>query len=254
MSADLNGQAALITGGTSGIGLATAALLLRRGAKVAVNGRDAARGRSALAKLRTISKEVVFIQGDVSRHHDCRRIVQKTAERFGRLDIVVNSAGVYLEKLIADTSETELQNVMATNINGPYFIAKFAAPQMRKAGGGAIINIASDAGLKGNLACTAYCAAKGAVVAFTKALALELAPYGIRVNCVCPGDVATAMLAQQLSAAPDFSQSAAINGLYPLGRVAQPEEVAQVICFLASPAASYVTGAIWTVDGGLTAR
>ena len=160
-----------------------------------------------------------------------------------------------MEKSIAETTVSNLHSVISTNIEGTYFITKFSVPELRKAVSGAIINISSDAGLKGNLLCTAYCAAKGAIIAFTKALALEVAPYGIRVNCICPGDVATPMLERQLSEANDPKQYVeSLKFLYPLGRIANPEEVAQVVCFLASNAASFVTGAIWTVDGGLTAR
>lgn len=254
MLAEWKGKVILITGGTSGIGLATAELLLKQGAKVVINGRDAAKGQQLLETRQKSDKELLFIQGDVAVHDDCRQIVRQTVEHFGRLDVVVNSAGVYLEKLIAETTEADFQTVLDTNMKGTYFICKFAVPQMRKAGGGAIVNIASDAGLRGNLLCTAYCAAKGAVVAFTKALSLEAAPYGIRVNCVCPGDVATPLLDKQLAAAADSRQCLEeMKQMYPLGRIGTPEEVAQVICFLASPAAAFVTGAIWTVDGGLTA-
>lgn len=251
----LKGKAVLITGGTSGIGLATAELLAKQNALVAINGRDASKGLQALEKIKRISPQAFFVQGNVSRYNECRRIVRQTVEHFGKLDIVVNSAGVYLEKAVADMNEADLHYVMDANFAGTYWICQFAAHELRKAEGGAIVNISSDAGLRGNLLCTAYCAAKGAVVAFTKALALELAPYNVRVNCVCPGDVATPMLEQQLSGAKDSQQCIEeIKNLYPLGRIGTPEEVAKVICFLASPATAFVTGAIWAVDGGLTAR
>ena len=156
---------------------------------------------------------------------------------------------------MTETTAEDLQIVVGTNFSGTYFISRFAVPALRKAGGGVIVNISSDAGLKGNLLCTAYCAAKGAVIAFTKALALEVAPYGIRVNCVCPGDVATPLFERQLSqAANPYEYMETLKNLYPIGRIATPAEIAQVVCFLASSAASFVTGAIWTVDGGLTAR
>jgi NAD(P)-dependent dehydrogenase (short-subunit alcohol dehydrogenase family) len=253
MTGEMKGKVALITGGTSGIGLAAAGILLHRGAQVAIIGRNAGRGKAALASL-TTSVGAVFIQGDVSLAGECEKVVQQTVDQFGRLDVVVNSAGLYLEKLIAETTDSDLQAIINTNLSGTYFISKYTIPELRKAGGGSVVNISSDAGLKGNLLCTAYCAAKGAVIAFTKALALETAPYGIRVNCVCPGDVATPMFERQLAEVSDPRQYyESVRNLYPLGRIATAEEVAQVVYFLASPAASFVTGAIWTVDGGLTA-
>lgn len=250
----MRNKVALITGGTSGIGLAAAKILASQGVKAVIIGRNKARGLQALSWLQESEQNIVFIQGDISASESCQHIVSQAAEHFGRIDIVINSAGIYLEKAIADMTDKDYLSIMNSNLSGTYWIAKFAATELRKVNGGAIINISSDAGLRGNTLCTAYCAAKGAVVVFTKSLALEMSPYNIRVNCVCPSDVATPMLERQLSeAANPQKYLAEMKNLYPLGRIATPEEVAQVICFLASPAASFVTGAIWTVDGGLTA-
>jgi NAD(P)-dependent dehydrogenase (short-subunit alcohol dehydrogenase family) len=254
MSDDFKDKVVLITGGTSGIGLAAAEIFLKRGACVALAGRCSDKGMQALADLAEYGNKVWYVKGNVAICKDCQLIIQQAVEHFGRLDVVVNSAGIYLEKAIADVTEEDYERVMDTNIKGTYFIAKFAVTELRKTGAGAIINVSSDAGMNGNLLCSTYCASKGAVNTFTKALALELAPYSIRVNAVCPGDIHTPLLDEQLkdsgNVEKDLKEMASI---YPLGRIGRPEEVANVIAFLASDKASFITGALWAIDGGLTA-
>lgn len=254
MKLDFAGKSVLITGGTSGIGLAAARMFLAAGSVVALTGRDKDRGREALSNLSDLSGAAFFINGDVTDVAACERIVREAVELFGgRLDVLVNCAGEYLEKPIEETTESEFDRIMAVNAKGTYFVSQAAVPSLKRSRG-VVVNVSSDAGLTGNINCTAYCAAKGAVTLFTKALALELAPHGIRVNCVCPGDIDTPLLARQLSAA-DNPQALRrdMESIYPLGRIGTPEEVASVILFLASDAASFVTGAAWSVDGGLTA-
>jgi NAD(P)-dependent dehydrogenase (short-subunit alcohol dehydrogenase family) len=250
----MKNKVVLLTGGTSGIGLEAARLFLERGAKVVLAGRSAGRGRKALQILSAGASTdyMAFVAGDVRQTKDCEHIVQETVKCFGGIDILVNSAGIYMERSLEDTTEEEFISIMDTNVKGTYFMAKYAAAELKKRAG-CIVNVASDAGLQGNYLCTAYCASKGAVVLFTKALALEFAPK-VRVNCICPGDIATPLTETQLAAEP--SREAALremSSVYPLGRIGTVYEAASVIVFLASREAGFVTGAAWNVDGGITA-
>jgi NAD(P)-dependent dehydrogenase (short-subunit alcohol dehydrogenase family) len=252
MNLDFLGKVVLITGGTSGIGLAAARLFLYAGATVALMGRDRKKGNAALQLLSPLRAGATFFCGDVAQVGECDRVIRQVMIELGRLDVLVNSAGEYLEKPINATSETEFDQIMAVNMKGTYFMSKAAEIPLKR-NGGSVVNISSDAGLNGNVNCTAYCAAKGAVTLFTKALALEWAPYGVRVNCVCPGDIATPMLDRQVAAVDDPCEyRREMESLYPMGRIGTADEVAGVVLFLASDAASFVTGAAWSVDGGLT--
>jgi NAD(P)-dependent dehydrogenase (short-subunit alcohol dehydrogenase family) len=252
---DFSNRVFLITGGTSGIGLATAGMALKAGASVFLVGSTREKGAAAMNLLEPFGEKAYFYRADVSRVVQCATVLEKVAERFKTLDVVINSAGVFRSGFIDSVTEPEFDRIMDTNVKGTFFICKHALPLLRNSRHAAIINISSDAGLHGNRQCPDYTASKGAVTLLTKALALDLAHENIRVNCVCPGDIITPMLEEECEKQPD--QKAYLANLtdpYPAGRLGLPEEVASVVCFLASDAASFVTGAAWPIDGGITAQ
>lgn len=242
----------LISGGTSGIGLAAAKLFLQAGARVALMGRSEQRGETALQDLGA-GDRAIFVQGDVSRLADCRQALQQVSAKWAGLDVLVNSAGIYVEGAIENMTEEEIATVLDINVKGTYYLSQAAVPYLKESRGN-LVNVASDAGVHGNYYCSLYCASKGAVVMFTKALALELAGFGVRVNAIAPGDILTPLTEKQLQAAPNREDALReMASVYPLGRIGTAEEAAAAIKFLASPAAAFITGTILTVDGGLTA-
>lgn len=250
MNYGLEGKVVVISGGTSGIGLATARLMLADGARVLIVGRSTEKGLSALAALGECEGRVKYVQADIRTVAGCMLVADRVKEISGHADILVNSAGIYREQWLELVTEEEYAELMDVNVKGLVFLCQAIVPLFTEAGA-SIITIASDAALEGNYGCPIYCASKGAVVALTRALALDYAPR-IRVNCICPGDVATPMVEEQL-AAGDYTMEEMAE-LYPMERIGQAEEIAHVICSVASPANSYMTGAIIPVDGGLTAK
>jgi NAD(P)-dependent dehydrogenase (short-subunit alcohol dehydrogenase family) len=247
----LANKVALITGGASGIGRATAILFAQEGAAVAIADINAMQGQSAADEIGSAGGKAIFIPCDITHAGDCRAAVERTIAAFGGLHILFNNAGIIRRADVTNTTEEEWDRVMAVNVKSIFLMSKFAIPYMEKAGGGSIVNTSSGWGLKGGGNAVSYCASKGAVTNMTRAMAIDHGKQNIRVNAICPGDTDTPMLrdeARQLGQPEESFMAEAASR--PLGRYAQPIEIAQAVLYLASDAASYVTGAALVVDGG----
>ena len=247
----LTGKVALITGGASGIGRATAELFAREGAAVIIADVNSEVGNSVAAKVIASGGRAVFETADVTRATDCRCLLERAIQDFGKIDILFNNAGIMRRATVLDLREEDWDRVMAINVKSIYLLSREVIPHMQKNGGGSIINTASGWGLSGGPKAAVYCASKGAVVLLTKAMAVDHGPQNIRVNCICPGDTDTAMLrgeAKQVGA--DEANFMADAAKRPLGRVGSPEEIARAALYLASDASSFVTGTALVVDGG----
>ncbi|MDH3468431.1 MAG: SDR family oxidoreductase [Gammaproteobacteria bacterium] len=239
-----NGSAVLITGASRGIGKATAQEFLAGGARVAINGRTEASVAQAIKELGG-HERLEGAPGDVATAAGCEAVVGAAVEKLGGLDVLVNNAGVFTQTLMAETDEDLWDSLIDINVKGTYFCSRAALSALDNSGG-AIVNVASEAGLNGYAGITAYCTSKGAVVNLTRSMALELAPT-VRVNCVCPGVIDTDMARIGFA---DLSKEAEF---YPLKRIGTATEVAKGILYLASPDAGFITGAALAIDGGATA-
>jgi NAD(P)-dependent dehydrogenase (short-subunit alcohol dehydrogenase family) len=248
---DLSGSTALITGGTSGIGRATAELFASLGAAVAFTGRDTDRGTEVSELIRAAGGEALFLPADVRSAADCARAVEETLAAFGRIDVLVNNAGTYVPNDTVGCTEEEWDQQVDTSLKGTFLMSKAVLPHMIERGGGAIVNNASGWGLVGGAEAVAYCAAKGGIVVMTKAMAIDHGPQGIRVNAVCPGDTETPMeYADAERKGWTWERYEEWASERPLGRMGTAEEVAKAILFLASDESSFITGTALPVDGG----
>jgi NAD(P)-dependent dehydrogenase (short-subunit alcohol dehydrogenase family) len=244
-------KVALVTGGSSGIGEATATLFAREGAKVVMTGRNPERGRALVRRIADSGGEAMFLRSDVRRQGDCVNAVEKTISRFHRLDILFNNAGVFYPHTVVDCTEEEWDLQMDINLKGVFLMAKAVLPHMIGQRSGVIINNSSGWGLAGGDSAVAYCASKGGVVLLTKAMAIDHGPQGVRVNCICPGDTQTPMLPEDARRRGlQWETYLEACGQRPLGRIGTAEEIAKAALFLACDDSSFMTGAALVVDGG----
>ena len=241
----LNGKVAIVTGSGSGLGKATAKLLSQEGAKLVLVGRRKAPLDETLAELQ--GKEGLVIQADVSKSMDAKRIIDETVRRFGKLDILVNNAGVEApQKSITELTEEEWDYVIDINLKGVFLCSKFAIPAMKKNGRGVITNVASNWGIISAPQASVYCASKAGVILLTKATAIDVAPHGITVNCICPGDVDAGMELRDLARFAEERRNAIVPKLIPV------EQIAHAILYLVSDTATMTTGTTLIIDNGST--
>jgi len=249
----LEGKVAIVTGATDGIGKAIALMFAKEGAKVMMIGRDEAKGRAALKEVRECG-EATYFKVDVSNSLQIKKMVEETIQEYGRIDILVNNAALCPAGTVLSTSEETWDQVIDTNLKGVFLCSKYAIPYMQKNGGGAIVNIGSINSLMAMENEAAYDASKGGVLMLTKAIALDFAKANIRVNCILPGAIETAMLRASLGTSPDPTKARQwITSKHPVGRTGKPDEIAEAALFLASDSSSFITGAAIPVDGGILA-
>lgn len=252
MNRELEGKISLITGGTSGIGRDTSVLFAKAGAKVVVAGRREAEGNEVVQAIRAQGGDAIFVKADVSRAADVEMLVAKIVEKYGRLDIAFNNAGIEgVWVPIFEQSEEDWDRVIDINLKGVWLCLKHEIRQMlQQAGGGAIVNMASVAGLMGSPGAATYCSSKHGVIGLTKAASLETAASGIRINAICPAVIETAM-AERAFAEPQFNKF--VLSLHALGRFGRPAEVADAVLWMCSERSSFMTGHALVLDGGFLA-
>lgn len=257
MAGRLSGKVALITGAGSGIGRAAVELFAAEDAAVAALDVRADAVAETVSGIVARGGRAAAVTADVTSAAELAAALDQVVEEYGRLDVLVNNAAVDVQGSITTGSESDWDRCFAVNVKGVFLCSRAAVPHLVAAGGGSIVNHASVAGLVGVADLAAYCASKGAVVALTRAMALDLAPFGIRVNAVCPGAVLTTMMEDIMRARGDGDLAAGLSGTlakYPLGRLGRPEEIAALTLHLAGDSAAFMTGSVITIDGGMSAQ
>jgi len=253
---DLTGKIAIVTGSGNGIGRATVKRIAESGARVTVSDVVVEDGERTVAEIIAAGGQAIFVKADISQEDEVKNLIDSTVAQYGGLDILVNNAGIGGGQLRTHEVElAEFMHVMAVNIGGTFLCTKYALPHFLKQRDGRIVNIASTYGLIGAPKAAAYCASKGAIINYTRQLTVDYAPDGIRINAICPGYIDTSLGRRRSTLAPQALEAAIERrekaaSMQPIGRQAQPIEVANVAAFLVSDEASFMTGAIVTVDGG----